>query len=478
MVSDPSTEKKYAINSEIEFTDREIRILKKCTRKIDLRVLPIVIILYICSLIDRSNIGAAIVNGLVTELKLSPVEEKNVTAIFYVFYILCETPSNILLKKFKPHVWFAIIGSGWSLTCIGLAFAHTGALFIVLRSILGALEAGLMPGVVGYLSYWYSRKELGFRMTLFFMAVPISGIIGSPIAGALASLKIGMLKSYQCIFFFEGIATLIICIASYFLVQDYPDKVGFFTEEERSLVLCRLNSELGMASKSRISLKQTIKAFMDWKIWVFALMFFGVTNGFIVVSIFSPTLVKSLGYSSIKATYLAIIPSIGGFIGMVIVLNLIGKVKYWILLVVFSLTIVLGYTVTAFGKGKILRLVFLGVAGLGANGITPIALSWMNINQGGIYKGMVASAFVVSVGSIAGVVSPTFYVAKYGPKYTYGSIFTICVSLMMTVLTIILVLYFKYENDRRDKNPVDVSYLTEDEQRELNDLHPQFRYIY
>ncbi|OMJ17140.1 putative transporter [Smittium culicis] len=467
------------INVAAELTEDEKNLIKVCLRKMDIRILPIVILIYICALMDRSNIGSALVNGLRDGLKLNNTEEGNVTSMFYVFYILCETPSNVLLKKFKPHVWFAFIGCGWSIACIGLAFVKTGTLFVILRCILGALEAGLTPGIVGYFAYWYTRSEIGYRMTLFFTAVPISGIIGSPLAGAFASLDMSKslkFMKFQNIFFLEGILTLAICAASFFLIRDYPDQANFFTAEEKELVVRRLKREQGMASETHATFKQTLHTMLDWKMWTFAVIFYGLNNAYVVLGIFAPTLIRSFGYSGIQSTYLAIIPNAAGLFGTMFVLSQVDKKSYVMLIILNSCISIIGYSVASFGKGSILRLIFVGVAGFGAMANIPLSLSWMSVNQGGIYKGMIASALVVSFGSICGVVSPRLYVEKFKPKYLAGNLLTIGTIVLSVILSILLAIYFNSKNKQRDSNPVDVSHLSELEQRNLNDAHPNFRY--
>ncbi|OMJ22309.1 putative transporter [Smittium culicis] len=447
------------INVAAELTEHEKNLIKVCLRKMDVRILPIVILIYICALMDRSNIGSALVNGLREGLNLNNTEEGNVTSMFYVFYILCETPSNVLLKRFKPHVWFAFIGCGWSIAC--------------------ALEAGLTPGIVGYFAYWYTRSEIGFRMTLFFTAVPISGIIGSPLAAAFASLDMSKslkFMKFQNIFFLEGILTLAICFASFFLIRDYPDQANFFTAEEKELVVRRLKQEQGMASETHATFKQTLHTMLDWKMWTFAVIFYGLNNAYVVLGIFAPTLIRSFGYSGIQSTYLAIIPNAAGLFGTMFVLSQVDKKSYVMLIILNSCISIIGYSVASFGKGSVLRLIFVGVAGFGAMANIPLSLSWMSVNQGGIYKGMIASALVVSFGSICGVVSPRLYVEKFKPKYLAGNLLTIGTIVLSVFLSFILSIYFNSKNKQRDSNPVDVSHLSELEQRNLNDAHPNFRY--
>ncbi|OLY81366.1 putative tartrate transporter [Smittium mucronatum] len=474
---DDTSKEIVRVNVTTELTDRENSILKRAVRKVDLRVIPMVVLLYFCAILDRSNIGSALVNGLKTGLHLSNVEEANVTSLFYVFYIILETPSNILLKKFRPHIWFSTIGILWSITIICLAAVKNGTAFVVLRCLLGVFESGLTPGLIGYLSYWYSRSEIGFRTILLFFAVPIAGIVGAPLAAGFASVHIKGFLGFQNIFLLEGILTLIVTSASFFLIKDFPEEVKYLTPEEKELLVNRLRDEQGMASKSHGSIKETIACLLDWKMWVFALVNYGINNAYVVIGIFGPTLIKGYGYSGIQSTYLAIIPSCFGLFGIIFSLTLVHyKVPFVVIITINSCIAITGFCVANFAQGKILRLVFLGVAGFGGLANVPLPPSWMSVNQGGIYKSIISSSVIVSFGTICGVVAPHLFVSSMGPKYTQGSLYTILANACSVLLAIALSFYFRVVNKHRDNNPTDVSNLTESEQRLLNDQHPNFRY--
>ncbi|OLY80926.1 putative tartrate transporter [Smittium mucronatum] len=471
------TNEKVKVNVTLELTDREKSVLKRAIRKVDLRVMPMILVLYFCAILDRSNIGSALVNGLQTGLHLTNSEEANVTSLFYVFYIVLEVPANMLLKRIRPHIWFASIGILWSITVICLAVVKSGAPFVVLRCLLGIFECGLIPGLIGYLSYWYTRSEIGFRTILLFFAVPISGIVGAPLAAGFASVHIKGFLGFQNIFLLEGIITLIVTSASFFLINDFPEEVKYLTTEERNLVVERLRDEQGMASKAHATLKETIACLIDWKMWAFALVNYGINNVFVVIGIFAPTLIKGYGYSQIQSTYLAAIPSAFGLVGIIFSLFLVHrKVPFVVIITINSCIAITGFCVAVFAEGKILRLIFLGIAGFGGLANIPLPPSWMAVNQGGIYKSLISSSVIVSFANICGVVSPHLFISSMSPKYIQGSLYTVLANAGSVLLAIALSFYFKIVNKNRDNNPTDVSHLTESEQRLLNDRHPNFRY--
>ncbi|PVU87688.1 hypothetical protein BB561_006222 [Smittium simulii] len=467
---------KVKLNQQDELTEEQKVIVKGYLRKIDVRILPVVIVLYIFSLIDRGNIGAALVSGLRENLKLNSTQEGNSTTMFYIFYLLFETPANMLLKKVRPHFWFGLIGLLWGLSCTLLAFAKTPTLFIVLRGFLGAFEAGLTPGVVAYLHYWYTRSEVAYRMTIFFLAVPISGCIGGPLSAALSKQNLGFFKPYQAIFLIEGLLTTAVSIITFFVLIDYPDEAKFFNPEERELVLKRLNTEQGMASQVSVSFRETLMILTDWKIYVNAVIFFGMTNIHSIKGLFTPTLLKAAGYNYTTAIYLGSFSYAFGVIGVLLSIRFVNRINFYLLISAFASITVITYGIAAFSTGKIMRFVFISIAGFGASPTIPLTLTWSSINQGGVYKGLISSAVVISMGSASGIIVPRFFVANYGPEYTLGHAITIGSACLTILLSVLMSIYLRIENKRRDNNPVDISHISIEEQRLLNDKHPSFRY--
>ncbi|OLY80309.1 putative transporter [Smittium mucronatum] len=452
------------INVAVVLTGEEKEIVIEGVKKIDLRIVPLLCAIYILSLIDRSNIGAALVNGLRKELKLTTSEEGNATTIFYILYIVFEgiIPANIILKKVRPHIWFGLIGSLWSISCIGMAFAKNGTTFVIARAFLGAFEAGFAPGVVGYLNYWYTRSEIGVRTTLFFLAVPVSGVIGGPLSAALASTNNNNLHA--------------LCITAYFFIIDFPDEATFLTNVQRNIIVRRLKAEQGIASETKGSLKELVSIVLDWKVYSFSLIIMGLNNLAIILGVFGAVLINGMGFSGIKSTYLASIASVGGLFGVILLIFLINKISYWKLILGYGIVAVSGYSIVVFSKSIVLRLIFYVIAGFGSVPLLPLTLSWSSANQGGVYKSLIASAIIISFGTVGGATVPRLFVAKYAPDYTTGSIVTLAGAGISVVLSVLLGLYFKYENKRRDENPVDLSHIPEDEQRQLTNSHPNFRF--
>ncbi|OMH79052.1 putative tartrate transporter [Zancudomyces culisetae] len=423
---------------------------------------------------DRANVGAALVNGMIRTMKLTPTEQALITSMFYLFYITLELPANVLLKKLKPRVWFCTLAICWSITCMLQALAKSALVMIILRTLLGAFDAGFSPGIIAYLPYWYTREEIGSRMSIFFASLPLSGIIGSPLAAALVSIK-SNLHPFQMIFLVEGGITLICGIVAIFLIQDYPETCTMLTNEERAVLLKKLSADQGLASKTTLNFKTIINSMLDWKTVVYCMGSLGIANGLITYGYFGPTLMVSLGYSGVNATYLTILPSALGVVAIIGSIFIPKRIPMYVVIVSMMLIATTFGTIMAFAKGKTIRLIAFTLGGF-TNPAFPIFLSWMSINQGGIGKRLVVSAVCFAFGNAAGAVVPFMFTTKYSPSYTIGFVYNIACGVIGMVLIFFMAQYFKSENARRDKSPVDITHLSEDEQMLLYDAHPNFRY--
>jgi sugar phosphate permease len=144
-------------------------------------------------------------------------------SIFFPFYVAAEVPSNMILKRFRPSVWFAIIIMAWGLvmTCMGLVRSFHGLL--ACRVFLGIAEGGLFPGIVYFLTMWYRRHECGLRIALFFSAATIAGAFGGLLARAISLMDgVGGKAGWSWIFILEGLLTLVVGSFSFLAVKDYP----------------------------------------------------------------------------------------------------------------------------------------------------------------------------------------------------------------------------------------------------------------
>ncbi|KAI8319985.1 MFS general substrate transporter [Martensiomyces pterosporus] len=462
-----------------DFTsDEERRLTKSYLRKVDLRLLPICCLVYCTAIWDRNNVGNAKAAGMEAYLGLHGEQFNWIISAFFFTYIFCEVPSNMLLKKFGARIWLPFITVAWSILCACMAAGKTYASLIVIRIIMGVFEAGLVPGFIFLASFWYTKRQLGPRMSLFFSAGTFAGIWSGPLAAGLQNIK-GSLMGYQYIFLVEGCVSMLVALLAYLVMPGYPETASFLTRDERNVAMRQLGHERALAAKTRLSPKQIVMALVDWKLWVYALMFWACTTGGASQAIFGPTLIKAMGYTATKAQMMSAIPSACGFVGQLLSSVLPRYCPHIGLLICVAASVsCASYAVIASSTGIPLRFGFLCLAQFGLAPILPWSTLWMTSNTMGITKRGAGSALTVMLGGIAGIVSSQIYRERDAPFYRFGHWFNCACEGLIVVWAIGLSVYFWRENKRRSRVNVDISTLTDDEIEDLCDKHPNFRYVY
>lgn len=158
-------------------------------RRLDLHLIPLVILLYLFSFLDRINIGNARLYGLESDLHMTGTERyQTAVSLLFITYLLFEVPSNLVLKKFKPSRWIAFIAISWGLvaSCTGAVQTYGGLL--ACRLLLGFFEAGLFPGLTVYLTFWYTKKEIALRVGYLFVSAAFAGAFGGLLAYGIGFL--------------------------------------------------------------------------------------------------------------------------------------------------------------------------------------------------------------------------------------------------------------------------------------------------
>jgi len=155
---------------------------RKLVRKLDLMIVPPVMLLYLFSFLDRVNIGNARLYGLEEDLGMAGDQFQVAVSILFVTYILSELPSNLVIKKFTPSRWLAFLTTAWGITATLTGVVQSYGGLIACRLVLGALEGGLFPGLTIYLTLFYTRREIALRVGYLFVSAAISGSVGGLLA--------------------------------------------------------------------------------------------------------------------------------------------------------------------------------------------------------------------------------------------------------------------------------------------------------
>ncbi|KIW83312.1 hypothetical protein Z517_02557 [Fonsecaea pedrosoi CBS 271.37] len=464
---------------------------KKVLRKMDLRLIPMLAILYLLSFLDRGNIGNAKIEGMETDLSLSGPEYSLCATVFFFTYCAFEIPSNLLLKRLRPSVWLPSIMVAWGtvMTLMGLVQSYHGLL--IARIFLGVAEAGLYPGVAYYLTMWYCTEELAFRQSLFFSAASVAGAFSGLLAFAIAKMDgVAGEAGWRWIFILEGIATVVVAVAAFFLLHDFPDTASFLTTEERAWVVHRLKyqgskkSGRMVAESEHFEWKYVIRALTDWQIYLSLFMYWSIVVPLYGISFFLPTIIKELGYTSATAQLL----TVPIYITAAILAVIIGwasdratkrGASRWPYIFFPVCAILVGFVIAIAGSaaGDIPGVVYAGVfiATCGIYPAFPGNVTWIANNLAGSYKRSVGMALQIGLGNLGGAMASNFYRSVDAPKYLLGHGLEIMFVVFGLVAIIALRISYGVINKKRERSGA-AEGLTDEQLADLGDKSPSFRY--
>ncbi len=201
-------------------------------RKITLRLIPYMFLLYILAYLDRVNVGYAAVQ-MKADLHLSDAVYGLGGGIFFLGSALFDIPSNLILAKVGPRKWMARIMISWGIVAASMSLVHSPVSFYTLRFLLGVAEAGFFPGMILYLTYWFPSRERARSVSRFMTATALAGVVGGPVAGALLSLSgLAGLQGWQWLFIAEGVPTTLVGVSVLFYLKDHPSEAKWLAPEE------------------------------------------------------------------------------------------------------------------------------------------------------------------------------------------------------------------------------------------------------
>ncbi|KAK6215337.1 major facilitator superfamily transporter [Colletotrichum tabaci] len=438
--ADPSIEVEYASDPDRSGFDQAAT--KRLIRKIDWTLIPFLALLYLLSFLDRTNIGNARLAGLEADLGMKGLDYNVALSVFFPWYVAAEIPSNLAMKRFRPSVWIPSIMIAWGICCTLMGLVHNYPGLLASRMALGLAEGGLFPGITYYITMWYRRHECGLRMAIFFSAATAAGAFGGLLARGIVEMDgVGGRPGWAWIFILEGILTLAVAIAAFFVMNDYPATAKFLTVAEKEEVTRRLEQDRS-ALADEFSMVYFKDAMKDWKIWV---------HMFITIGIYTPLYSYSLFLPTIRGIYM-IFFCLVGITGFIMLLSSQSNgVKY--------------------------AGCFFAASGIYPN--VPQGVAWNGNNIGGSVKRGVGIAMHVGFGNLGGAIAGFLYQAKDRPRYYPGHGTLLSTLTMSMCLSAFMTIYLRRENARRDREYKDPALYTAEEkaaERHKGDNATFFRY--
>ncbi|KAL9947427.1 hypothetical protein ACHAO3_005368 [Verticillium nonalfalfae] len=420
---------------------------KALIRKIDYKLLPALGLLYLLSFLDRSNVGNARIEGMTSDLGISGNEYLTGLTMYFIGYVIFEIPANIVLKRTSPQFWLPTLCVAWGIVATLLGIVHNLAGFLSARFFLGVAEAGYFPAVVYILSMYYKRDERQYRISLFFSAASLAGAFG----GILA---------------YEGIATVVIGVAAYFFVQNYPDTAKFFTEPERKFVYARLAADSDATHAEPFTWAAVLSALKDPKCWLYGFGFHTMSLPLYTFSLFLPTIIRDLGYSSWRAQLLTVPVYAFSFATTLTVAIYSERLKQRAIFIAgSSFFAIIGYIMLLANTDPTGRpgLSYAGTF-FAAGGIYPataLVLSWPAINVSGQTKRAIGNAMQITIGNCGAILGTQLYRANDGPRFIVGHSFALGYLAANILVCATLRFILKRENTRREQIAKEVKEIGE-----------------
>ncbi len=285
-------------------------------RKVNLRIVPFVVICMFISYLDRVNVGFAALE-MNRDLHFTATVFGWGVSAFFVTLCLCEVPSNMAMRRFGARLWISRIMITWGIISGATAFITGVKSFVAMRFLLGAAEAGFFPGVILYLTYWFPREHRAKAMSFFVMALPISNFIGSPISGALLGTEGWLgLHGWQWLFIIEAVPAVILGLLALIWMPSTPREAAWLTPAEQDWLAAALAAE--RTDPALVATHSPWKTMLHPRVLALAVIYSGSVGAAYALSYWQPQIVKSFGLTNLQTGFVSAIPF--GFAAVAMVL--------------------------------------------------------------------------------------------------------------------------------------------------------------
>ncbi|BEI84447.1 hypothetical protein CcaverHIS002_0410510 [Cutaneotrichosporon cavernicola] len=436
--------------------------VKRTMRKVDWRLIPILIAMYTISLIDRTNLATArAANKVKMDREIGTGYGQRYTIItltFFIPYIILEIPSQIGLRYFGVRNWLSAAVFLWGIIMICMGFAPNWNTLAGLRAVLGVFEAALFPGCAYLLSCWYPRRSMASRNVLFYTSSAVLGNFAT-ILGYAFSLMNGTrgLSGWSWIFIWFGILTVIIAIIAYFALVDFPDRATFLSEEERHLVLTRIQRDRADSVHDPLTWTKIVKYSKDFKPWLFAWFFMSATVSSYALAYFLPVILADLGFTNVQSMVLNIPPNAWSVIPALVTGYIADKFRHMrAAVVIFSAICIIVGTAMYSQLGanqKVARYAGIFIAVQGGNCNVPLVLSWAQTSIRAQSKRAFMAAVVVCFGGLGGILASVAFNQNEAKKgYRSGVIFTMVINAVTVIGAAVLHFWMRNQNRRAERD--------------------------
>jgi ACS family tartrate transporter-like MFS transporter len=332
-------------------------------RRIALRLLPFLFLLYVVAFLDRMNVGAAALQ-MPLELGFSDQVLGLGAGIFFLGYFSLQIPGALAAEHWSARRWIAAVMFVWGILTMLTAFIRTEREFYAVRFLVGAAEAGFFPAVVVYLTHWFLAADRAKAVAGFYAAMPLSYVIGSPLAGLLLGLTWLGWKGWRWLFIIEGVPAVVLSLVTLFYLTDWPHQAMWLGLKERQWIAGQL--EIERKAKREMHAYKISEALANRDVLLLTLCYFFAVTGNYGIAFWLPTILKRLSnQSDLRVTLLASLPYFAGFLGQQINAwhSDRNQERRWHATLPVLLTGVAIFLAINFGSSLLLSVIFFTIAG-------------------------------------------------------------------------------------------------------------------
>jgi D-galactonate transporter len=390
-------------------TDENSEFARNLLWRVGWRCVPMLVIAYIIAYIDRVNIGFAAITAT-KDLGMSPSVFGFGAGLFFLAYLIFETPSNYLMEKIGARIWLGRIMICCGIVAGAMVFVGNVTSFYVVRFVLGAVEAGLFPGIMLYLTYWFPRSYRARYVSMFAIGIPLASVIGSPISGLLLGLD-GVLgfKGWQWLYILEAIPALILGVVIWRYLTDSPAQARWLKPEERDWIERTLERERAEHPDKgpKMSLLRSLRLLLlDRRVIVLSIVFFGTGVPSYGLALWLPQIVKGFGLSNAATGVVSAIPFLCGAIAMVFWARHSDatRERTWHTAIA-GIVAAIGMAACFWISSPVATMVALSISAIGTFGLKGPFLSAISESFSD-KTAAVGIAMVVSIGNLSGFAAP------------------------------------------------------------------------
>ncbi|KAI1500053.1 putative MFS transporter [Biscogniauxia marginata] len=465
---------------------------KKIIRKVDIRLVPMLAILYLIAHIDRANIGNAKIEGLDKDLGLVGNQYNIALSLFFIPYVLLEMVSNMLLKRFsRPSIYLGVLVTLWGIVMTLHGVVHNFAGLTAARFILGILEAGFFPGAVYLCTFWYMPKQQAGRIAWFYCASALSGAFSGLLAAGIAQMDgLRGYSGWQWIFLIEGSVTIILGIMCFFFLVDSPKHSTRWLEPEEIRFLelqifIKQGGRFSEESQEKFHWRDVKAVALNWRLWMQSYTLFVNSACSYGTKFTLPTITKSLGFSNTNAQLMTVPPYVAGALSAVF-FGQLSDHFYWRMpfVAIPMVLIAVAYGVILSLNGALTTHIgpaFFAVilACMGIYPLQPAGSTWAANNLAPAKRRAIGVAVAIAVGNSGGILGSYMYLDSEAPQYYTGFGVSAALGASGLILSFVLELTYKWGNNKKaqmTEEEVRLKY-TEDELLDMGDKSPLFKYV-